>query len=108
MMQVFSTVNALLARDPAARRRALAIRTYRVVPLTPDSGVLEYVGNTKVRACVEDAGTGGGNACIRVNHGPRHAITPHPSSPHSPSAPSSSAPARPATRASTPATTRGT
>lgn len=51
MMQVFSTVNSLLARDPAARRRALAIRTYRVVPLTPDSGVLEYVGNTKVRAC---------------------------------------------------------
>jgi ataxia telangiectasia mutated family protein len=57
MMQVFSTVNALLARDPAARRRALAIRTYRVVPLTPDSGVLEYVGNTKVRtyvATIED------------------------------------------------------
>ena len=49
MMQVFSTVNALVARDPAARRRALAIRTYRVVPLTPDSGVLEFVCNTKVR-----------------------------------------------------------
>eukprot|EP00624_Nannochloropsis_granulata_P002745 evm.model.NODE_23824_length_21681_cov_83.114159.1 len=47
MMQVFETMNTLLSRDPRARRRALHIRTYRVLPLTPESGVLEFVENTK-------------------------------------------------------------
>jgi len=47
MMQVFETMNTLLSRDPRARRRALHIRTYRVLPLTPESGVLEFVENTR-------------------------------------------------------------
>jgi ataxia telangiectasia mutated family protein len=46
-MQVFETVNMLLAKDPQSRRRQLSIRTYRVVPVSPDSGVMEYVEDTR-------------------------------------------------------------
>ncbi|EWM25639.1 serine-protein kinase atm [Nannochloropsis gaditana] len=47
MMQVFEMMNTLLCRDPRARRRALHIRTYRVVPMTPECGALEFVEDTK-------------------------------------------------------------
>jgi hypothetical protein len=36
-------LNALLARDPAARRRGLGLRTYAVLPLADDCGVLQWV-----------------------------------------------------------------
>lgn len=48
--QVFDVVNGLLARCGGVRsaeRRALAIRTYRVIPLSPTSGLVEWVTNTQ-------------------------------------------------------------
>lgn len=38
-------LNALLARDTAARRRAVALRTYSVIPLADDCGILQWVDN---------------------------------------------------------------
>jgi hypothetical protein len=38
-------LNALLARDPAARRRSIALRTYAVIPLADDCGILQWVDN---------------------------------------------------------------
>lgn len=46
MEQVFDLVNVVLCRDRETRRRNLGIRGYRVIPLAPQAGVLEFVGNT--------------------------------------------------------------
>jgi ataxia telangiectasia mutated family protein len=47
MQQVFKMVNGLLARTPATRTRNLMVRTYTVIPITPKSGVLEWVKDTR-------------------------------------------------------------
>ena len=36
----------LFAKDPASRRRNLYLRTYNVVPLTEDCGIIEWVPQT--------------------------------------------------------------
>jgi len=46
MQQLFELVNRLLLDDLATRERKLRVGTYRVVPLTPAAGVLEWVDNT--------------------------------------------------------------
>ncbi|KAG8460029.1 hypothetical protein KFE25_011078 [Diacronema lutheri] len=46
MQQLFGRMNELLAMDTSARARRLALRTYRVVPLAPTAGVLEWVRGT--------------------------------------------------------------
>ncbi|KAJ3129655.1 hypothetical protein HK098_000806 [Nowakowskiella sp. JEL0407] len=46
LLKIFSLVNDLLKQNPETRRRNLKIRTYRVVPLSPRAGVLEWVENT--------------------------------------------------------------
>ena len=46
MEQVFDLVNAVLRSDRETERRNLSIRGYRVIPLAPQAGVLEFVGNT--------------------------------------------------------------
>lgn len=46
MQQVFTLLNDLLARDRRASQRELCIRTYAVIPLGPQCGLLEFVGNT--------------------------------------------------------------
>jgi ataxia telangiectasia mutated family protein len=46
MEQVFDLVNVVLCRDRETRRRNLSIRGYKVIPLAPQAGVLEFVGNT--------------------------------------------------------------
>ena len=38
--------NDLLARDECTRSRSLAVRTYKVLPLTPNAGILEFVQNS--------------------------------------------------------------
>ena len=47
MEQVFGLVNELLTKDAQTARRALHIRTYKVIPLAPETGLLEFVPNTK-------------------------------------------------------------
>lgn len=44
--QVFETMNQFLMEEKATRKRKLRLRTYRVVPLSPIAGVLEWVENT--------------------------------------------------------------
>lgn len=43
MEQVFEKVNQMLTRDSQARKRNLRIRTYTVVPLGPQLGMIEFV-----------------------------------------------------------------
>jgi DNA-dependent protein kinase catalytic subunit len=44
--QTFTTMNEILASDPATARRQLSLRTYQVIPLTSALGMLEWVDNT--------------------------------------------------------------
>ncbi|PBP27873.1 phosphatidylinositol 3 [Diplocarpon rosae] len=46
MEQVFEQVSELLKSNRSTRQRNLSIRTYRVLPLTNKSGVIEFVQNT--------------------------------------------------------------
>lgn len=46
MQQVFRLLNDLLTRDRKASQRHLRIRTYAVLPLGPQCGLLEFVVNT--------------------------------------------------------------
>ena len=43
IQQFFALVNSLLAADGAAAARALRLRTYRAVPFSPSSGLLQWV-----------------------------------------------------------------
>ena len=46
MEQVFELVNKVLAADRETFRRSLQVRSYKVVPLGTQAGVLEFVMNT--------------------------------------------------------------
>ncbi|KAM3511035.1 hypothetical protein MY11210_005312 [Beauveria gryllotalpidicola] len=46
MEQVFAAVSSLLKHHRAAQQRNLGIRTYKVLPLTASSGLIEFVPNT--------------------------------------------------------------
>lgn len=46
MEQVFEQVSSLLQAQQATRQRNLSIRTYKVLPLTPSAGIIEFVQNT--------------------------------------------------------------
>lgn len=46
MEQVFAQVSNLLRAQRSTRQRSLKIRTYRVLPLTASSGIIEFVPNT--------------------------------------------------------------
>eukprot|EP01104_Vermistella_antarctica_P000609 TRINITY_DN10760_c0_g1_i1.p1 TRINITY_DN10760_c0_g1~~TRINITY_DN10760_c0_g1_i1.p1 ORF type:complete len:903 (-),score=131.03 TRINITY_DN10760_c0_g1_i1:243-2702(-) len=46
LMESTSLINKLLKRDQTSRRRNLRIRTYAVVPLNEECGLLEWVQNT--------------------------------------------------------------
>jgi serine-protein kinase ATM len=46
MEQVFELVNNILRQDRETKRRDLTIRDYKVIPLSSQAGVLEFVGNT--------------------------------------------------------------
>lgn len=47
MQQVFSVLNILLGSDKNTASRKLSVRTYKVVPLTQKSGVIEWCNNTE-------------------------------------------------------------
>ena len=46
MQQVFEKVSSTLRADPESRERNLGIRTYKIIPLTSLTGVIEWVNNT--------------------------------------------------------------
>lgn len=46
MEQVFAQVSSLLRSQRDTRQRNLGIRTYKVVPLTATTGIIEFVSNT--------------------------------------------------------------
>ena len=46
MEQVFDHVNFILHRDYETKKRNLKIRTYKIIPTTPQTGVLEWVEHT--------------------------------------------------------------
>lgn len=46
MQQVFGAMNRLLEVEPKTNDRHLHIRTYKVVPLSQRSGVIEWCENT--------------------------------------------------------------
>lgn len=46
MEQVFEQVNKLLAKDKETKKRGLKFRTYKVVPLGPQAGLIEFVLNS--------------------------------------------------------------
>ena len=47
MEQVFDLVNIALRRDRETKRRSLNVRTYCVLPLAEQAGILEFVQNTR-------------------------------------------------------------
>jgi ataxia telangiectasia mutated family protein len=60
MQQVFRAVNGWLHRDDITRTRHLRLQTYKIVPLSPQAGVLEWCSNTIPLATWL---VGGGGAC---------------------------------------------
>ena len=46
MQQVFTVMNSLLKTSKGAKNKKLHVRTYKVVPLSERSGVLEWCSNT--------------------------------------------------------------
>jgi ataxia telangiectasia mutated family protein len=46
MEQVFELVNVILKRDRHTKKRELSIRCYKVIPLSPQAGLLEFVQHT--------------------------------------------------------------
>ncbi|ORX89906.1 hypothetical protein K493DRAFT_288711 [Basidiobolus meristosporus CBS 931.73] len=46
LMEFNSMINKLLKKDPESRKRGLHIRTYAVVPLNEECGLIEWVPNT--------------------------------------------------------------
>ena len=47
MMEFTGMLNRLLSKDPNSRRRKLHIRTFAVIPLTEDCGMIEWVLHTR-------------------------------------------------------------
>eukprot|EP01018_Ginkgo_biloba_P009013 Gb_37326 [translate_table: standard] len=47
MMEFTTMINHLLSKDPKSRRRKLYIRTFAVIPLTEDCGMVEWVLHTR-------------------------------------------------------------
>ena len=55
MMELASVINHLFSLESASRRRQLKLRTFSVVPLTEDCGIIEWVPNTNgFRHCCQD------------------------------------------------------
>lgn len=46
MEQLFTILNSLLEKDIEASKRSLLVRTYRIIPLSPFSGIMQFVSNT--------------------------------------------------------------
>jgi len=49
MQQVFQLVNIILAQDRESKRRELSLRTYKVIPLPRQTGLMQFV-NAEIMA----------------------------------------------------------
>eukprot|EP00727_Mastigamoeba_balamuthi_P010260 m51a1_g5857 hypothetical protein (2841) ;mRNA; r:365248-375650 len=58
MMEIYGVINKTLSQDQDARRRNLYIRTYSVVPLNEECGIIEWVPNTTAMKAAINAMTG--------------------------------------------------
>lgn len=47
MEQAFELINVLLKRDRETKKRELGVRTYKVIPLSHNAGVIEFVRDTQ-------------------------------------------------------------
>ena len=47
IQQLFGTMNSIFASDAACTQRSLALKTYQVIPLTKDVGMIEWLDNTE-------------------------------------------------------------
>ncbi|KAH9318621.1 hypothetical protein KI387_020390 [Taxus chinensis] len=55
MMEFTTMINRLLSKEPKSRRRKLYIRTFAVIPLTEDCGIVEWVPHTRgIRHILQD------------------------------------------------------
>ena len=76
MEQVFDLVNAVLRRDRETEKRNLSIRGYKVIPLAPQAGVLEFVGNTlPLSHWISRGHTKYVSRALYIKHGAQHAAT---------------------------------
>jgi hypothetical protein len=46
IQQLFGLVNTLLKQCPSTNERSMRIRTYKVIPFSPEAGLLQWVDNT--------------------------------------------------------------
>lgn len=60
MQQVFGVMNKLLQVEPMTKARRLHIRTYKVIPLSQRTGVIEWVENTQTFGDYLVGGSSGG------------------------------------------------
>jgi hypothetical protein len=47
MQQVFDAINLMLKTEPKTKKRRLLMKTYKVVPVSQRSGVIEWCENTQ-------------------------------------------------------------
>lgn len=56
LMDYAGVLNSLLSKEASARRRDLRLRTYAVLPLTEDCGLLQWLNNLlPLKMCCEEA-----------------------------------------------------
>ncbi|CAM9811176.1 unnamed protein product [Ectocarpus fasciculatus] len=56
--QLFEVMNAVMATSASCRRARLSNTTYKVVPVTPEIGLIEWVQNTRPLKSVIEQGLG--------------------------------------------------
>lgn len=67
MQQVFGVMNKLLQVEPMTKARRLHIRTYKVIPLSQRTGLIEWVENTQTFGDYLVGGNGGAHVRYRPN-----------------------------------------
>eukprot|EP00752_Nemacystus_decipiens_P003549 g3275.t1 len=56
--QLFEVMNAVIETSASCRRARLSNKTYKVIPVTPDIGLIEWVQNTRALKSVIEEGLG--------------------------------------------------
>lgn len=77
MQQVFATMNFTLRTHVSTRARDLHIRTYRVMPTSPQTGIIEWVENTEAFGGIINGDTMTGGSGVGSNQGLHQRYFPH-------------------------------